>query len=462
VASRRTKSTASEVLPSTSSEVWGPVMDLQDFLEDRQLPTAWFLEGQEPRNGGGRRGSLPVGGTAPPEGTRRGSVTFEDVELHDSEPSSVSTRMQSGAGAPRSFVMRDGTVESFLEVPLGALPALFSVKDLEPGDHVEVLGWGTGTVYAIVTTGVIVRFDEDGSSQMFDTEECTVIGDLVTGSRQMSVRRPVSMRQKSVRTSMSLQEAAAQMKKAATIAFPQATGDDSGILVDPPCPGEEEDDGKVHSVVSTLTKALQTTWLENPSEASVGDLYMPEVLSAMGSFASVLRALGPAMALGRKDFENNLAKARDHYTRSGCGPSFREFLEWERDTGLHQPGGMITGPSGVEGLLWMRRSIDLVAVMMAKMLEGMETKPAIQASYTDTLQPYHKFLLRSTFGAVFRGTPPKQDFLLRLAPAPEASQEERRDASWKDIGVFVKVAIPILKTWKDLFVELDIEDSRKI
>jgi len=460
VASRRTRSTASEVLPSTSSEVWGPVMDLHDFLEDRHLPTAAFSEGHESRNGG-RRGSVPVGGTAPVEGTRRGSVTFEDIDLHDSEPSRVSTRMQAGAGAPRSFVMRQGTVESFLEVPLGALPALFSVKDLEPGDHVEVVGWGTGIVYAIVTTGVIVRFDEDGSSQMFDTDECTVIGDLVTGSRQMSVRRPVSMRQKSVRTSVSLQEAAAQMKKAATVAFPQATGDDSGILVDPQGPQDEED-GKVHSVVSTLTNALKTTWLQHPGDACVGDLYMPEVLSAMGSFASVLRALGPAMALGRKDFENNLAKARDHYTRSGCGPSFREFLEWERDTGLHQPGGMITGPSGVEGLLWMRRSIDLVAVMMAKMLEGLDTKPAIQASYTDTLQPYHKFLLRSTFGAVFRGTPPKQEFLLRLAPSPDASQEERRDASWRDIGAFVKVAMPILKTWKDLFVELDLEDSRKI
>ena len=91
------------------------------------------------------------------------------------------------------------------------------------------------------------------------------------------------------------------------------------------------------------------------------------LLDAVEKFCLFGRMFGPLMAIGVRNDEVNVRKAREAWSRhEAAAPhgTAREVLEAEKASGVHRAGGVLADPSAAISLLWMRRSLQFLAAIM--------------------------------------------------------------------------------------------------
>jgi hypothetical protein len=192
------------------------------------------------------------------------------------------------------------------------------------------------------------------------------------------------------------------------------------------------------------------------------DIDINKLLLAASSFLELLRAQGPAMALGVKDFQGNHKKAYSFYSTDKVAYSnMKALLVGEKATGIHKPGGVNKDPSSAAGLLWMRRSIAYQLAFFEKHLNAPNETfvQAAEKAYAQELEPFHGWLLKKIFGKVVSNVPSKGDFENNVAPNISCNRSE---VVTKDLKYFVEKVGPVIKVWKQIFADLDLEDVRKV
>ncbi|CAJ1334350.1 unnamed protein product [Effrenium voratum] len=175
------------------------------------------------------------------------------------------------------------------------------------------------------------------------------------------------------------------------------------------------------------------------------------LLLAAEGFAQVVRRMGAPLRLAALEVEKNHRKVEAH-CRNPAG-SFRSFLEAEKASGRHGPGGL-ADDSGAMGSLWIRRTWEFVAKLFERHLQGLTMPQAAQEAYEQTLGRFHGRVLRGTFVLGMRMTSSPQA-LCRSLGVDEASLREQMEA-------FHKLVLPICEQMRTVSVELDLEDTRRV
>mmetsp|Transcript_16182 Transcript_16182/g.33186 ORF Transcript_16182/g.33186 Transcript_16182/m.33186 type:complete len:542 (+) Transcript_16182:24-1649(+) len=231
----------------------------------------------------------------------------------------------------------------------------------------------------------------------------------------------------------------------------------------------EEDLKADAAIASASASADQSTCLVKTADLlnaalneETQEIEMEKLLVAASSFLDVLRALGPAMALGVKDFQGNHKKANSFYSVDKVAHSdMKKLLVAEKATGIHKPGGVNKDPSSAAGLLWMRRSISFqLAFFEASLVPDSGTfVQAAEKAYVMELEPFHGWLLKKIFGKVIANIPSKEEFEEKIAQNISVNRSEIVE---QDIKHFIAKVGPVIKVWRQIFAELDLEDVRKV
>ena len=87
-----------------------------------------------------------------------------------------------------------------------------------------------------------------------------------------------------------------------------------------------------------------------------------------------------------------------------------------------------------------------------------------RAAYKSALEPHHNFWLKNTFRAALAGLPKREEFVMRLAPslAESMASEERESICYTEMAELVEIQNRVSALCRSLFVELDLEDTRKV
>ena len=206
------------------------------------------------------------------------------------------------------------------------------------------------------------------------------------------------------------------------------------------------------------------------SHAGEVDLLVGPLLDAIQKSLGYSDVFGPLMVLAVKNDEGNLRKARKAWEKhtneardvqeSKRVNTLRGLLETERQSGIHRPGAVLCDPSAAIALLWMRRTLQF----LTRCLEGIYTdRPMAEVgveAYQLELEPFHGWLLKSTFAMALNGFPHRTEIFERLG---SHLPEENRD---RLLQVEVEQCIEMLKqvvdSMRSLFEELGLENTRKV
>ena len=141
--------------------------------------------------------------------------------------------------------------------------------------------------------------------------------------------------------------------------------------------------------------------------------------------------------------------------------SLRSLLEAERASGIHQPGGILADPSAAIALVWLRRSLSFQNSIFEAFIadRGASVSNLARDAYKNHLERFHNFWLKSTFRAGLSAMPARADFLVRLAP--NVPEDERERVVYEEMAELVEVQNRISAACSALFIELDLEDSRR-
>merc|ERR1719321_2410222 len=101
---------------------------------------------------------------------------------------------------------------------------------------------------------------------------------------------------------------------------------------------------------------------------------MADLFELFTVYDGMLAALGPAFALGRVDFSQNVAKIRSRYEvglpgKTGKAGTLRELLEGEKASGIHK-GGRLADPSAANSVMWIRRTFALIVTSVEILAAG--------------------------------------------------------------------------------------------
>ena len=227
------------------------------------------------------------------------------------------------------------------------------------------------------------------------------------------------------------------------------------------------------------TDGTEGTESEDPYGSSRAEieLKVEQMLEAFATMASsVAEAFGPVMSLAVKNDQTNQEKLRNAWvamTASVDGEQggtqrvarLRGLLEAEKKTGMHKAGGVLADPSAAIALIWLRRSLDFQNCLLDGLgtdRDALVTNVAREA-YRTHLESYHNFWLKNTFRAGLAAMPARGDFIQRLGIHLQESMkpEEIEQICYSEMAELVEVQQKVVATMSALFVELDLEDSRK-
>jgi Glycolipid transfer protein (GLTP) len=143
------------------------------------------------------------------------------------------------------------------------------------------------------------------------------------------------------------------------------------------------------------------------SSSSSRTIDVSRLLRAAEHYTSEMRRIGQKQSAS--DMEKNIRKARDLWELAphSVQHDMRQLLEHEKAKGIHSPHGHIVDPSGAVGLLWIRRSLSYQHRMFDLVLNHCASPPdaALQA-YRHELQPYHGWALQKLYGIAMTSMTP--------------------------------------------------------
>jgi hypothetical protein len=214
-----------------------------------------------------------------------------------------------------------------------------------------------------------------------------------------------------------------------------------------------------HRRLQHLSHAFQTVWIGN-------EIHTERLLEACQVFANDLKDTGPQAV--RRDFCANLLKARALVVNNSKGRlhdsakrNLGAALLYERDVmGIHD-GKKLKDPSGAVGLLWMRRSLEFQTELYRGLIMGKRPKEAALTAYRSQLEPFHGPVLRQFYTTFFRNKMPTRDAMLRRLGGLSYTEHEE-ELVINDLVLLVQTWRPALDKWKAYFVELGMEDARRV
>eukprot|EP00184_Porphyridium_aerugineum_P004695 CAMPEP_0184698550 /NCGR_PEP_ID=MMETSP0313-20130426/5142_1 /TAXON_ID=2792 /ORGANISM="Porphyridium aerugineum, Strain SAG 1380-2" /LENGTH=379 /DNA_ID=CAMNT_0027157513 /DNA_START=146 /DNA_END=1285 /DNA_ORIENTATION=+ len=177
---------------------------------------------------------------------------------------------------------------------------------------------------------------------------------------------------------------------------------------------------------------------ETLSVSENGDMVTEEFIEAMDSILVVIDALGGALSLIKQDWKSQMAKVRASCIRHGVVTLYR-MIECENAKG-----------EGTDCLIWMKRSLQFVEVMMSNFVAGETLAESIDVAYKRTLHDAHPWVVRVVAGKIRFAVPPDDVFLDRL-------YKEDRMLVKKAIRLFLCVMRPklfyLVKHYNDNMIE---------
>ncbi len=189
------------------------------------------------------------------------------------------------------------------------------------------------------------------------------------------------------------------------------------------------------------------------------------LLNACRAHLSLIKTGGAALRIVAKDLESNLQKAEALFKKyHRKGKYLSSLLEIERESGIHD-GNMLSDPSAAVGMLWIRRSLsfqhDLYAALVSS--NGQHPRDAAMDSYQKNLSPYHGWMLQKVFPMSLSQMPDREMFIAKFGGVEiNALKDEKKEEIVKQLKSLVSTWDPILKTWKNEFERLNLEDVRRV
>jgi hypothetical protein len=193
-----------------------------------------------------------------------------------------------------------------------------------------------------------------------------------------------------------------------------------------------------------------------------GAIDMDNLLQACKECASVLKSIG--QRLPAWEMEANITKLEASYRRT---PTHRrktmsELLEFEKATGVHQ-AGHLKDPSGAVALLWIRRSLSYQYRMYVMLLENRDPVEAAVEAYKAEFRPYHGWMLQKIGIVLAKAAPSREETLAGLGGfEKKAFGEIEEMVTVHDLRQYLSTLSPILARWKQLYEDLDMEDTTRV
>ena len=190
-----------------------------------------------------------------------------------------------------------------------------------------------------------------------------------------------------------------------------------------------------------------------------------QLLNACQIFANVMRSTGQTPVA--RDLEGNMKNIQRLYNENDKMISLDDMLQYEADQGIHKPNGVLQNPSAAIGSLWIRRSLTFQSKFYQGILDGKNPTNAALDAYEQELEPYHGWALRKVYRVGLKTFSPstKKDALKQIGgfASNTGSDDEAAslEATERDLTHMLRVWRPLLQRWKQVHVELDLEDARK-
>jgi hypothetical protein len=104
----------------------------------------------------------------------------------------------------------------------------------------------------------------------------------------------------------------------------------------------------------------------------------------------------------------NIKKIRDRFLADPVnGATLQGLVKSELASGKH---------TATEGLLWLNRGLHFTSLSLRQNLTNpsQELADSFRSAYTNTLKPYHSFVVKPIFSAAMSATPYRKDFYQKL------------------------------------------------
>jgi hypothetical protein len=184
-------------------------------------------------------------------------------------------------------------------------------------------------------------------------------------------------------------------------------------------------------------------------------------MKACNCFLGVLIRTGPKAV--ERDFRNNIKKVETLMKKSGDCKTLSSLLLFERDCLRVHSRKKLVDNSGAMGLLWIRRSLEFQSNLLSSITEGTDPKEAALKAYRAQLRPYHGRFLRRFYTAFLSSKMPTRPIMLtKISGIDSKDLSSREEVVIKDLKRLIKAWKPLLRTWKETFTELDLEDDRRV
>jgi len=190
------------------------------------------------------------------------------------------------------------------------------------------------------------------------------------------------------------------------------------------------------------------------------------LLHAAHHYTTSMRQIGQSQSA--QDMERNIEKARALVRTAPRGSTrhnLQALLEYEKNLGIHGPHGHLKDPSGAVGFLWIRRSLAYQYRMFELVLErNLDPPTAAAQAYRTELQPYHGWTLQQVYTLAMKTLTPSttEAMLAKVGGFDDAKFGPAEDqATRKDLQRLLNAWRPLLARWKQIYVQLDLEDPRR-
>lgn len=196
-----------------------------------------------------------------------------------------------------------------------------------------------------------------------------------------------------------------------------------------------------------------------------GSCYTEPMIRACKDFVVAMRETGQHSVA--RDLEQNIAKVERLY-HSCKNPHQRKsisgLLEFERQQGIHGPGGILKDPSGAMGLLWIRRSLALQHSLYTRVIQNQHPMEAALSAYRSTVQPYHGWALQKVYVIGVQRTGLTRQEMLRTIGgyAPEQFGPQQEKTTVEDLKRLLSAWEPIIEHCQQTHEKLDLEDKRRV
>jgi hypothetical protein len=236
----------------------------------------------------------------------------------------------------------------------------------------------------------------------------------------------------------------------------------------------EKDDTDEYGTVVEKVEATWSSLLDRQASrgANQGEIPVDALLHAMHVQSRASGVIGSFMVLVCKCDQANMRAIRSAWEAHGRPKTLRELAIRERDEGVQLAPGKLK-ESAALALLWATRMLGFwlgILRVLADAGPGGKVNMAHHATeviYAHWVEPFHGFLLRSTFRAGLRALPTRDDMLRRLAVG--SSKQKKGPPTEQEIAALVKdcrrcvdTTTRVIAALRATLEDIGLEDNQKV